>query len=273
MRILQLRLVLRLFLLGSVVVSFPGLAQTEAQSHADNGIQFARAGDLVRAADELRKAVMLAPTNAELLSTLGTVLAMDKKLEESTTTFRKALQLAPQDAIVRRYLAANLWQLHRYSEAKRELQIILREHPDDAQARLLLGMVSENSGDYVTTANMLSSVLKEVEKQPESIAALARSYYYLHDREKARATLQMLTSHASSVQSVLMGAQIADQAGDYEKAEQLLDSIGDSSDGENVRYRKATVQYHRGHFADCEQTLHPVLDRPGASAATYNLLG
>jgi cytochrome c-type biogenesis protein CcmH/NrfG len=70
-----------------------------------------------------------------------------------------------------------------------------------------------------------------------------------------------------------MGAQIADQAGDYEKAEQLLDSIGDSSDGENVRYRKATVQYHRGHFADCEQTLHPVLDRPGASAATYNLLG
>jgi Flp pilus assembly protein TadD len=145
MRIWQLRLVLRLFLLGLVVVSFPGLAQTEdAQSHADIGIQFARAGDLVRAADELRKAVRLAPTNTELLSTLGTVLAMDKKLEESTTTFRKALQLAPQDPIVRRYLAANLWQLHRYSEAKGELQIILREHPDDAQARLLLGMVSEN---------------------------------------------------------------------------------------------------------------------------------
>jgi len=274
MRIWQLRLVLRWFLLGLVVASCPGLAQTEdAQSHADIGIQFARAGDLVRAADELRKAVVLAPKNAEFLSTLGTVLAMDKKLEESTTTFRQALQLTPQDSIVRRYLAANLWQLHRYSEAKRELQIILRKHPDDAQARLLFGMVSENSGDYITAANMLSSVPKEVEKQPESIAALARSYYYLHDREKARATLQMLTSHASSVQSVLMGAQVADQAGDYEKAEQLLDSIGDSSDGENVRYRKATVQYHRGHFADCEQTLHPVFDRPGATAETYNLLG
>ena len=274
MRIWQLQLVLRLFLLGLAVVSFPGRAQTEdAQSHADIGIQFARSGDLVHAADELRRAVMLAPTNAEFLSTLGTVLAMDKKFEESTTTFRKALQLAPQDPIVRRYLAANLWQLHRYSEAKRELQIILREHPNDVQSRLLLGMVAENSGDYVTAANMLSLVPKEVEKQPQSIAALARSYYRLQDREKARVTLQMLTSHASSVQAVLMGAQIADQAGDYEKAEQLLDSIGESSEGENVRYRKASVQYHRGHFADCEQTLHPVLDRPGASPETYNLLG
>src|SRR5215470_10921724 len=257
MRIWQLRLVLRLFLLGLVHVSFPGLAQNEdAQSHADIGIQFARAGDLVRAADELRKAVVLAPKNAEFLSTLGTVLAMDKKLEESTTTFRQALQLTPQDSIVRRYLAANLWQLHRYSEAKRELQIILRTHPDDAQARLLFGMVSENSGDYVTAANMLSSVPKEVEKQPESIAALAHSYYYLHDREKARATLQRLSAHAGDAKSLLLGAEIADRAGDYDESERLLNSISEpGGSSPDIRFRKATVQYHAGHFSECEKTL------------------
>jgi tetratricopeptide (TPR) repeat protein len=155
MRIWQLLLRLGVFVAVLLVLAFPGRGQTEdAQSHADAGIQFARSGDLARAADELRRAVMLAPTNAEFLSTLGTVLAMDKKLEESSAAFRKALQFAPQDSTVRRYLAANLWQLHHYPEAKRELQIILHEHPNDTQSRLLLGMVSENSGDYSTAAKM-----------------------------------------------------------------------------------------------------------------------
>ena len=265
----------RLFLLGLVVVSFPGHAQTEdAQSHADIGIQFARSGDLVRAADELRRAVMLAPTNAEFLRTLGTVLAMDKKFEESSAAFRKALKLGPQDPVVRRYLAANLWQLHRYSEAKRELQIILREHPNDAQSRLLLGMVSENSGDYVTAATMLSSVPDQVEKQPESIAALARSYYQLHEAEKARATLQGLSSHAGNAKSLLLGAEIADRAGDYMEAQRLLDSISEPGNpSAEIQLRKATVQYHAGHFGQCQTTLEPLLAGPGVTAQMYNLLG
>ena len=275
MRIWQLPLVLRLFVCGLLVVLFPGRAHTEdAQSHADIGIQFARSGDLVRAADELRRAVMLAPANAEFLSTLGTVLAMDKKLEESTTAFRKALQLAPQDSITRRYLAANLWQLHRYSEAKRELKIILREHPNDAQSRLLLGMVSENSGDYETAAKMLGSVPDQVEKRPESIAALAHSYYQLHEPEKARTTLQGLLSHGANAKSLLLGAEIADQAGDYNEAERQLDLVSESGGSSvDIRYRRATVQYHAGHFAQCQSTLQQLLVGPGVTAQMYNLLG
>ena len=228
MRIWQLLLRLGVFVPVLLVLAFPGRGQTEdGQSHADAGIQFARSGDLARAADELRRAVRLAPTNAEFLSTLGTVLAMDKKLEESSAAFRKALQFAPQDSTARRYLAANLWQLHRYPEAKRELQIILHEHANDAPSRLLLGMVSENSGDYSTAAKMLSSVPDEVEKRPESIAALAHSYYQLREQENARATLQGLSSHAGSAKSLLLGAEIADRAGDYMEAERLLDSISE----------------------------------------------
>jgi Flp pilus assembly protein TadD len=273
MRIWRLRLVLGLFPSVLLVLSFHGLAQIEdAQSHADAGIQFARSGDLGRAADELRRAVMLAPTNAEFLSTLGTVLAMDKKLEESSAAFRKALQLAPQDSTVRRYLAANLWQLHHYPEAKRELQIILHEHPNDAQSRLLLGMVSENSGDYSTAAKMLSSVPNEVEKRPESLAALARSYYQLREQENARATLQGLSSHAGNAKSLLLGAEIADQGGDYIEAERLLDLISEPGNTD-IRFRKATVQYHAGHFGQCQTTLEPLLAGPGVTTQMYNLLG
>jgi TolA-binding protein len=111
---------------------------------------------------------------------------------------------------VRRYLAANLWQLHNYAEAKKHLQFLLQQHPDDPPSRLLLGMVSENTQDYATAAKMLGSVPGEVVKQPESIAALARSYYHLQERDKARATLRLLVRHT---RAVLLGAEIGPRRG------------------------------------------------------------
>ena len=244
-----------------------------AQAHADLGIQLAQSGDLTSGENELHQAVKLEPNNPEFLSTLGTLLAMDKKLDESTAVFRKAVQLAPADFTSRRYLAANLWQLHSYGEAKRELEIILREHPDDAQSRLLLGMVSENSGDFTTAAKMLSSVPREVEKQPESIAAVARSYYRLHEQAKARATFQTLSSRGA-LKPTLLGAEIADQAGDFEEAERLLNSISDPErNSTDIQFRRATVQYHAGHFAQCQTTLQPLVSSPAATPQMYNQLG
>jgi tetratricopeptide (TPR) repeat protein len=244
---------------------------SEAQVHADQGLRLAQAGDLPSAENELRQAVKLEPRNPEFLSTLATVLAMDKKLEESTAIFSKALQLAPQDSTARRYLAANLWQLHRYPEARRELQVLLREHPNDAPSRLLLGMVSENSGDYATAVKMLSSVPDEVAKQPESIAALARSYYRVSEREKARATLRLFSGNS---RAILLGAEIADQGGDYEEAERLLRLAGASTaDSAALKYRRALVQYHAGRFAECQGTLQPLIETTNVTSQVYNLLG
>lgn len=246
---------------------------SSARAHVDRGLELAHSGDLSTAENELRQAVNLEPRNPEFLSTLATVLAMDKKLEESNAVFRKALQLAPQDSTARRYLAANLWQLHRYPEAKEQLQILLRENPNDALSRLLMGMVSENSHDYATAAKMLSSVPAEVAKQPESIAALARSYYHLHEQTNARTTLQRLSSLATP-KAILLGVDISDQAGDYEEAEQLLNSISSSqANAPDIQFRTATVQYHAGHFAKCQATLQPLVSAPGATPQMYNQLG
>jgi Flp pilus assembly protein TadD len=265
-----------LFFWAVLILVFPSaevcVAQaSEAQVHADQGLRLAQAGDLPSAENELRQAVKLEPRNPEFLSTLATLLAMDKKLEESTAIFSKALQLAPHDSTARRYLAANLWQLHRYPEARRELQILLRENPNDAPSRLLLGMVSENSGDYSTAVKMLSSVPDEVAKQPESIAALARSYYHMRERDKARATLRLLSG---DTKAVLVGAEIADQGGDYDEAERLLQLAGTSTpDSGALEYRRALVQYHAGRFAECQRTLQPVIETTNVTSRVYNLLG
>ena len=265
-------------LIASVLLSHTGLPgsgqSTHAAAHEDKGLELARAGDLATAEAELRTAVELAPNEAEFQGNLATVLAVEKKLEESTGFFKSALKLDPSNLTTRRYLAANLWQLHRYAEAKQNLQLILKERPNDAQSRLLLGMVAENMREYGMAVRMLSSVPAELQKQPESIAALAVSYYHLGEKYKAQTTLELLKSNPAGTRAVLLGAQVADEMADYDSALQLLNSIRFSSaDEADLRYRLATVQFHAGRFSNCEQTLLPVATSGAATGQMFNLLG
>ncbi|HEY7617145.1 MAG TPA: tetratricopeptide repeat protein, partial [Terriglobales bacterium] len=193
----------------------------DAEAHAERGLRLARAGRLEDAETELRMAAEQAPANAQILASLGTVLAMEKKLEASSEIFQRVLKISPNDLTARRYLAANLWQLQRFVDAKKHLAIILKAKPEDAEARLLMGMVAENMKDYATAARMLASVPQQVRQRPESLAALARSYYHLGQKENARTTLTQL----SGPQAVFLGAQIADERQDYGTAEKLLGSI------------------------------------------------
>src|SRR2546430_16632146 len=182
--------------------------EDRAETHWAEGLALAKVGNLHSAEAELRKAVAFAPGNAEFLRDLATVLAMEKKFGESTSYFQRALKIDPHDVAARRYLGANLWQLHRYAEARQNLRILLHANPGQPQAHLLLGMVSENTRDYGTAAKTLASVPTLVRAQPESIAALARSYYHIGETAKARAWLNELHNQAAGVQAVLLGAQI-----------------------------------------------------------------
>jgi tetratricopeptide (TPR) repeat protein len=245
-----------------------------AEMHAEKGLQSAQEGNLQLADDELRKAVALAPDNMAFLSNLGTVLAMEKKLAESTTFFERALKINSADLGVRRYLAANLWQLHRYAEAKKNLLIILKAKPGDPQAILLLGMVSENTGDYAAVAKMLASVPALVREHPESMVALARSYYHVGEREKARAWLMELQKHPGEAQAVFLGAQIADEMQDYDTAETLLLSLRPDSSGQaGVSYRLAVVKFHSKQFEGCRQILQQLLDAGQKTVEILRLLG
>lgn len=247
---------------------------TEAEAHADTGLELAQAGNLESAEAELRRAVELAPNDRAFLADLGTVLAMEKKLEESTSVFARALKLNPSDSTVRRYLAANQWQLHRYPEAKHNLEIILKNQPGDPQSLLLLGMVSENMKDYAIAARLLASVAALVRERPESIAALARSYYHTGEKEKARGTLNELELTPAGPHGVFLGAQIATEMQDYETAEKLLLSIQSSfPDQAALGYNLALVQYRAKQLEDSRQTLLHLIQSGYRTSPIYNLLG
>lgn len=247
---------------------------SSAEAHAERGLQLAQEGNLPLAEEELRKAVGLAPDNAAFHSNLGTVLAMEKKLEESTASFERALKINAADLGARRYLAANLWQLHRYGDAKKNLLILLRAKPGDAQASFLLGMVSENTGDYAGAAKALASAPALVREHPESIGALARSYYHTGEREKARAWLMELQQRPGEEQGVILGAQIADEMQDYETAETLLLSLLPDSPLHSIAsYRLALVKFHSRQFEESRRILQQLLDSGQKTAEIFRLLG
>jgi cellulose synthase operon protein C len=251
-----------------------GTQSNNAEERASKALQLAQSGNLQLAEDELRKVVALEPGNSEFLQELGTVLAMEKKLEESTSSFERALRIEPGALLARRYLAANLWQLHRFTEARQNLQLLLKAKPGDPQALLLLGMVSENTADYATAAKTLASVPTLVRVQPESIAALARSYYHIGEADKARLWLRELLHHAAGARAVLLGAQIADEMQDYRTAETLLISLqSDLSDEETLKYRLALVRFHAKQFAESEKLVQQLLDGGHQSGEIYRLLG
>jgi len=233
----------------------------DAKAHSTEGLALAKAGNLQSAEVELRKAVALTPADAGFLENLATVLAMEKKFDELTSYFQRALKIDPQDLVARRYLAANLWQLHRYTEARQNLRILLNANPGDPQALLLLGMVSENIRDYATAAKTLASVPTLVREQPESIAALARCYYHIGETEKARAWLKELQNHAGGVQATLLGVQIADEMQDYTTAETLLSSVAQGySEQTDLRYLLAVVKFHAQRFEGSRQILQELLE-------------
>src|SRR5579872_982764 len=180
------------------------VAEDTAQDHAERGRQAVARGEVNAAEAELRQAVRLAPQDGEYLALLGVVLGMQHKLQESDTYLEKALHLDPADSATRRNLGWNQFQLGQLAPAKANLERVVKQQPGDAQAVLVLGMVHEELKDYRAAIRLLESVPEQVRQRPESMAALARAYYYLGRSGKARETLKELQLHPQGPEGVFL---------------------------------------------------------------------
>jgi tetratricopeptide (TPR) repeat protein len=260
-------------LLIFAVYAFDAHAQsTTAEQHAQQAGALVRRGDLERAEVELRHAVALAPNNAEYLGTLGSILGMRKKLDESSRYFEKSLELNPNDWATRRNLASNQFQTGNLGSAKRNLEIVLHANADDRTAVLLLGMVAEEMGDYAVAIRRLASVPELVRVRPQSIAALARAYYRTGAKENARTALAAADRAQVGSEGVFLYAQVAEAAADYEMAAQLLASVrAEYPDRDRLDYELALVDYHARRYDKSLEILRGLTGRGRQTSDIFNL--
>ena len=251
-----------------------GQAKSEAELHAERGLQLLQARDLAAAEAEFRQAVKLSPRDPAYLSELGIVLGMEQRFADSDRYFQAALEVDPGDLSIRRNLAKNQWRLGEFKSAEANLQKVLRAQPADSESTLILGMVEENLQHFESALRLLNSVPGLIKQHPESLVALARSYYQVKDPARARQTLRGLLSDAAPAEALYVGGQTALEAEDFATAEDLFAAAKPGyPDPAKVSYYLALCRYRRGRFSECQQA---VLDSLATSSPTrdlYTLLG
>jgi len=227
-----------------------------------------------RSEAELRVAMQRAPEDATYPAELGVLLASQSRLEEATGLFERALRLKPGDQETRRNLAASYWRLGRLAEARENLQFVLKSHPNDSLAIILLAHVSEDLGDHRSAANLFESVPHAVRQRSASLSALARAYYHLGQREKARAALFDLLYNPDDAQGTFQGGQTAVESSDFDTAEKLFTSLRASyPDRGSLEYHIALSEFSAGRYAETEQTLQAALHSGVSTANIHDLLG
>ncbi|MFL6352651.1 MAG: tetratricopeptide repeat protein [Bryobacteraceae bacterium] len=262
--------------LTASIHTFAGLPDSvaEAQQHAEKGVQCAQAGNMACAEAELRRAVQIAPNDASFLTSLGGILGMQQKFGEANVYFERAVKSDPRDTTARRNLAANQWRLGQLKQAHANLERLLRTQPHDKAAMLLLGMVAENEHDYARAARMLAAVPDLVEQHPESIAALASSYYHTGRRERAHELLEDLLRRSATPEGVFAAGGVAAEAEDYGIAEKLFQSIRSSyPDATKLEYNLALIQFRTQRIAQSEKALLSLINEGPPTGEVYRLLG
>jgi Flp pilus assembly protein TadD len=251
-----------------------GQSSQEARLHADNGLKLMRDGDLPAAEVELREAVKLSPRDPTYLAELGVVLGMEQKFADSDLYFQEALRFDPGNASVRRNLAKNQWRLGEFESAEANLQEVLKAQPGDGESALILGMVEEDLKHFVAAVRLLDSVPSLIKQHPESMDALAQSYYELKNRPAARQTLRGLLQVNAPPDALYLGGQTALQAEDYSMAEELLAAAQPGyPDHAKLGYFLALSRYRVGKFSECQQTIFDTLAAAPASRELCALLG
>jgi tetratricopeptide (TPR) repeat protein len=234
---------------------------------------YLQAGNLPAAEAELRKALAQAPHDVTALSMLGGILGMQRRLEESSRQFEKVLQLEPGNAPARRNLCANQMQLGQLAAARKNLEMLLKADPADAQSSLMLGLTLQRQRQYALAIPYLEKVSQLVWQQSDSVAALARCYYRTGKKEKGRDQLNRLQTMLSDPAAIYTGGTIALEAGDWEQAEKLFSSIRSSYPNPTlVTYQLAKIRYQTGRYGESKFLLESIANSSQSNGAVLNLL-
>ncbi|MGH9834854.1 MAG: tetratricopeptide repeat protein [Blastocatellia bacterium] len=109
--------------------------------HAWYGRTLMRLGDAEKAIEVFKIELADNPNDFDANLFLGTLLRREKRFEEATVHLSRALRLRPRDSYARYHMGALQTTLGKPNEARVLLEEVVKEHPDFAEARVLLASV------------------------------------------------------------------------------------------------------------------------------------
>ncbi len=145
-----------------------------AVSYEQHGIRALESGDAVGAIAWFRRALELAPDNAELHHRLGTALSLAGDRPAAAREFEDAVRRAPHYAPAHFSLGVLLASSGRDAEAAERFAAAVRDEPDYAEARLQLAKALVRLRRYDEAVAQLREGARRHPERPEFAQALDR---------------------------------------------------------------------------------------------------
>ncbi len=143
------------------------------------------------------KAIALAPKDGSLRIELGVVLTKAGRLPDSISTFQEALRIAPHNLAAELGLAHAYRAVHNDEEARRILNLAIREHPKSAEPLAALGDFEIQQQTYDAAIGHLKASLALAPANMETRNLLAAAYRAKGDLTSALAELQKVLARDS----------------------------------------------------------------------------
>jgi predicted O-linked N-acetylglucosamine transferase (SPINDLY family) len=166
----------------------------EAAACHRRGLEFLKNNQASLGLAELERAVLLEPTNAEFLKSLGNARKAAGDLAGAMASFQSAVMLAPGNTTPLYNLALVLLDLGRPQEAEAHFRRILELDPRDAEVIFHLGLIAADRSQFAEAAHRYRSALELTPENPFVWFGLALACRQLpgHREESVRCLRQCL---------------------------------------------------------------------------------
>jgi tetratricopeptide (TPR) repeat protein len=227
------------------------------------------------ALEQFRLVEQASPQSPQGPSGQGIALALMGKTQEAIEALKKALTLDPAFWVAQRELGILYWVQGAKDDAARELEPIIKLHPDDGPANVILGQYQFEHKDYSQTLVYLSRVPGQVSADVHLSLIMAEAQLKTGETAQASEALKGLVGRAGLTQDQSFQlAWLLGRANLFKAAIDVFSKLPpDYPDDYRRNYGLALAYFGDGQYDKCIATLKALQGRGTTRPELFGLLG
>jgi tetratricopeptide (TPR) repeat protein len=181
---------------GAIAAYQDALTHREFYPEAYNnlGTLLQQRGQMMEAEHALRKAIAQGPRYVEAYNNLALLLSAQKKDVDALRVLSDALQFAPENIQILLTTARIQMRRGNYQAAEQATRLILKENPDSADAKTVLGQLLHETDRYDEALAMLEEAVEANPQSPEALNFYGVTLKSVGRLDEARETIMKALS-------------------------------------------------------------------------------